>query len=233
MGNRKKFWLAIFFLVVGVSLIPAGDVATFVDLGFSPDGRIYMFGQYGIHAKTLKPWADLLVVDVPQNRFVSGGRFSYTHDRPAIAGQDGSGAFFRLISRNVSLADRYDINFLLQGQPLYISFDTPHAATAETIEFRDFEQRASYKATLVPQVEGSGANIRSAFHINLERTGQDGSKKSYVVGNPDFRRPLIASYRIRKVMTAPQDGSLIFVIEMNQLGDDGFDVRYMVEALRL
>jgi predicted secreted protein len=234
MFERKSFYLVILAVLLGGSCLWAGDTASFVDLGFSPDGRIYMFAQYGIEAKTLKPWAELAVVDVPQNNFVSGGRVSYTHDSPVTAGQDGSGALYRLLTRNTALVDRYRVNFLFQGQPLYLSLENGgDPVFGETIEFRDFERNASYKAVLVPYTEGSGTNLKSSFYINLERTAGDGSKKTYVVGTPQVKRPLIASYRIRKVMTAPGDGSVIFVIEMRKQNDAGFDIRYMVEALRL
>jgi predicted secreted protein len=189
-----------------------------------------MFGQYGIQARTLRPWADLYLVDVPRNEFVSGGRISYTHNAPATAGQDGSGALYSLISKNTTLTNRYGINFLLQGQLLYIAVDGSGGA-GETIEFRDFEQGASYKASLVPTTEGSGASLTSSFFINLEWTGRDGSKKSYTLGNPQIKRPLIMSYHIRKVIVAPQAGSLIFVVETRQQGSQ--DIRYMVETLRL
>jgi predicted secreted protein len=193
-----------------------------------------MFAQYGVEAGTLKPWAELSVVDVPRNNFVSGGRVSYTHDSPVVAGQDGSGALYRILTRNTALADQYRVNFLFQGQPLYLSLENGEDPVfGETIEFRDFEQGASYRASLVPYVEGSGTNLKSSFYINVERTAGNGSKKSYVVGTPQLKRPLIASYRIRKVMIAPRDGSVIFVIEMRKQNGAGFDIRYMVEALRL
>jgi predicted secreted protein len=201
-----------------------------VDLGFSPDGKTYVFGQYGIQARTLRPWADLYLVDVPKNEFVSGGRISYTHTAPATAGQDGSGALYSLISKNTALTNRYGISFLLQGQLLYIAVDESGGA-GETIEFRDFEQGASYKASLIPTTEGSGASLKSSFFISMERTGRDGSKKSYTLGNPQIKRPLIMSYHIMKVIVAPQDGSLIFVVETRQ--QDSQDIRYMVETLRL
>jgi predicted secreted protein len=234
MFARKVFFFIPALLVLGAVYLWAGDAASFVDLGFSPDGKIYMFAQYGVQAKTLRPWADLFVVDVPKNNFVSGGRLSYTHDQAVIAGQDGSGALYRIISRN-TLADRYGVNYLLQGQPLFVSLENGARADGEgeTIEFRDFEQGASYRAVLVPYVEGSGGDLKSSFYINVDRTGRDGTKKSYVVGTPQLKRPLVVSYRIRKVIVAPQDGSVVFVIETKKQGDDGYDLRYMVEALRL
>jgi predicted secreted protein len=228
----KSFCFMLTLWVLSAAGLWAGDVAAFVDLGFSPDGKIYMFAQYGVQAGNLRPWADLYVVDVPQNNFVTGGRISYTHDRPVVAGQDGSGALYHLLSRNAALADRYGVNFLHQGQPLYLSLDEDHPALPETIEFRDFEQGFTYRATLISTVEGRGEGLRSSFYINVERTARDGSRKSYVLGTPELQRPRIESYRIRKVVVAPQDGSVIFVIEMKKPVEGGHDLRYMVEALR-
>jgi predicted secreted protein len=233
MFVKKAFCVLVVIAAICSTGLSAGDTAAYVDLGFSPDGRIYMFAQYGVQSKTLKPWADLFVVDVPQNNFVSGGRNSYVHDSPVTAGQDGSGALYRIITRHAALADTYRVNFLFQGQPLYISLEDPVSPSRETIEFRDFESGFSYKAVLIPSVEGSGSAMKSSFYINLERTGRDGSSKSYTVGTPPVKRPLIASYRIRKVMIAPRDGSMIFVIEMKKQDGSDFDIRFMVEARRL
>jgi predicted secreted protein len=232
MFEKKHFSIMILLTACTVCLW-AGDIATFVDLGFSPDGKTYLFGQYGIQAKTLRPWAELCLVDVPKNEFVPNGRISYVHDTSAAASQDGSGALYSLISRNNTLTNRYGINFLLQGQLLYIATDNSGPANERTIEFRDFEQSASYKASLVPATEGSGASLKSSFYITLERTAPDGSKKSYTVGNPQIKRPLIASYHIRQVMTAPRDGSVIFVVETEQQDVNGQNIRYMVETLQL
>jgi predicted secreted protein len=235
MLRKKSFYFVLTILIFNGARLWAGDNASFVDLGFSPDGAVYMFAQYGVESNTLRPWAELAVVDVPKNNFVAGGRVSYTHTGAVTNGQDGSGALYRLIARNGALAERYGVDFLLQGYPLYISVETSDTSGdgGEIIEFRDFQAGASYRATLIPTLEGSGSSLKSSFFINLERTAGNGSKRSYKVGSPGVKRPLISSYRIRKVMIAPQDGSLIFVIEMKRPGNGGFDIRYMAEALRL
>ena len=230
MPVRKSICTLAVILFLGVNCLWAGDTATFVDLGFSPDGKTYMFAQYGVESKTLKPWADLLIVDVPRNNFVSGGKLSYVHDSPVVSGQDGSGALFGMVAKNAAIAERYRINYCFQGQPLFIAMDETAPAEAE---FRDFENGFSYRASLVSSVEGSGAGLKSSFFINLERTDKNGSKKTYIVGTPQLKRPLIASYRIRKVMIAPRDGSMIIVIEMRKQDGSETDIRYMVEAVRL
>ena len=228
----KKTFLCAAFLLIFAFALWAGDTAAFVDLGFSPDGKIFMFAQYGIQSQTLKPWADLFVVDVARNNFVTGGRVSYVHNAPVLAGTDGSGALYRVIAQNAGLADQYRINYLNQGQPLYIAMNGASAGAGEFIEFRDFASGNSYKANLVPYTEGAGQNLKSSFFINLECISAANARRTYTVGNPQLKRPLIEEYRIKKVVIAPLDGSMIFVIEMKKQSDSGFDIRYMVEALR-
>jgi predicted secreted protein len=241
MAKRKTFCkkyvcMVLLSTVLGLFSLHAGDSATFVDLGFSPDGTVYMFAQYGIQAATLRPWAELFAVDVVRNNFVVGGRLSYIHDTAAVPGQDGAGAFYRLISRNTSLAENHGVNFLTQGHLLYVALDNDALAPADNpIEFRDFNNGTNYRAALVPQITGSGSSLRSSFYIDFERISKNGSRKSYVAGSPQIKRPLIAEYRICKVVLDPRQGSVVFVIEQKIQSEagSGYDIRYMVEALSL
>ncbi|MEJ5188596.1 MAG: DUF2259 domain-containing protein [Breznakiellaceae bacterium] len=234
--NRSHMRRIVFFIILIASIagnLCAGEVATFVDLGFSPDGKYYLFGQYGISSKTLLPWAELLFVDVDKNNFVPSGRKQYVHTGQIISGQDGSGALYKLLLANKDLIQKYNIDFLRQSTPLYITPDGEKKESSDPIEFRDFATGRSFKASLTQYVEGSGKDLVSSFFINLEVTDAKGNTKKYLVGTPSLKRPLIASYMIRKAMIAPQDGSLIFIIEMKRVADQGFDIRYMVEAVRI
>ena len=229
----KKIIAVIFGTLICVCGLWAGDTASFVDLGFSADGKVYMFGQYGVQFPGLKPWAELFIVDVQANNFVSGGRISHTHDSPIQAGQDGSGVFYRLIAANRTISDRHGVSFPNQGQPLFISLNANPPVSGETIEFRDFETGGFYRANLIPSFEGSGRNLRSSFYINLENTSSGGQTKRYTIGNPQIKRPMISSYNINRVLINPRGDSVIFVIEMKVQDESGPNIRYMVEALRL
>lgn len=219
-------------LIVNVSVVKAGDTASFVDLGFSPDGSIYVFAQYGVQSGALKPWANLYIVDVARNDFVPGGRISYTHDRPIDAGQDGTGALYHLIAKNAGLIERYNVVYPHQGQPLYIALSGDPAYDGSEISFRDFISGMSYRANLTEKIMGSGKEVRSSFYITLESIDNDGEVKTFTIGTPELERPSIFSYRIKKVLTAPSGNALLFVIEMKRHADNGHDVRYMIEALR-
>jgi predicted secreted protein len=230
---KKTVLIVSIILLTCVSALWAGDSAVFVDLGFSPDGRTYMFGQYGVLSPSLCPWAELYVVDVSRNNFVQNGRAVYRQDTPIRAGQDGSGVFYRLLANNSSLTTRYHINNQNQGLPLYISRDENPPVRGERIDFRDFISGKAYRAELIPTINGSGMNTRSSFYINLEVRSQNGQARTYTVGTPSVVRQRIASYNIKRVFIDANGGSVIFVIEMKRVAENGYDIRYMVEALRL
>ena len=229
----KKTILIFIIILACVSAVWAGDSAVFVDLGFSPDGRMYMFGQYGVLSPSLRPWAELFVVDMASNTFVPNGRFSFTQNSPIQAGQDGSGILYQLLANNMSIANRYNINFQNQGLPLYISRNENPPTHGETIEFRDFISGKSYVARLIPTITGQGQNTRSQFHINLEARSPNGQTRNYTVGTPNFIRQRIIAYNIKRVIIDSTGNSLIFVIEMKRISENGHDIRYMVEAVRL
>ena len=232
MSVKRIFPVLAGLFLLCATVLGAGDSASYVDLGFSPDGGIYVFAQYGVRSGTLRPWADLFVVDVARNDFVRGGRLSYVHDRPIEAGQNGSGALFHLIAQNSGLAARYEVSYPNQGLPLYIALGGDPAYNGDPVTFRDFISGITYKASLVETITGEGANLRSSFFIRLDCLESDGTERTFNVGTPALNRPLISSYRIKKVLIAPSGNSLIFVIEMKRTAGNTHDIRYMVEALR-
>jgi predicted secreted protein len=231
---KKTVLTLLVILLTSVSALWAGDSAVFVDLGFSQDGRIYMFGQYGVLSPSLCPWADLYIVDVASNNFVQNGRVSLKQDTPIKAGQDGSGTLHILVSNNSSLTNRYGINFQNQGIPLYITRDERPQPRGEKIDFRrDYLSGERCTAQLIPTITGSGRNVSSKFHINLEITSPNGQLKRYTIGTPNYVRQGIAQYNIKKVLINTSGNSIIFVIEMLLIADNGYNVRYMVETVRL
>jgi predicted secreted protein len=232
MPNRKILLQLIVFSLLGTLSVFAGDVANFVDLGFSEDGNTYMYGQFGVREGSQLPWAEMRIVNVRANDFVSNGRFNYTHTDTISAGQDGAGALYKLIARNSQAIEKYAVPFLRQGVPLYITL--LNGQTDAAIDFRDFEKDVRYTAKIVPYTEGYGESLRSSFFVEISRTGADGVSRTFTAGTPGIKRNGIESYFIKKVLVAPDRSSMIFVIEMySRNGAGAPDVRYMVETLKL
>ena len=223
---RRTIFISVLFILLAGSLY-AGDIATFVDLGFSEDSKNYMFGQYGINEKSAA-YAEIFTVDVKSNRFVSGGVLKKEYDLPIQAGQEGLGALLTLLKEGEAVAGKYDIHHLRTGRLVYILLNGEEPK--ETVQFRDFQTGKRITITLKQSVFGEGKEISSSFHCEVEIEGPSGTKK-YTVGLPKYKREGVTGYLLRKVYVSPDDNALIFVVEKNMLNHDGYDIRYMVETL--
>ena len=84
----KKSFVCSLFLIIGLSGLYAGDVATFVDKGFSEDGKYYVFGQYGVTDKKFQGWAELYQVDIAANDYTDNGVFK---TKPSAVTADKNG----------------------------------------------------------------------------------------------------------------------------------------------
>jgi len=227
----KKSLLAVFIAVVVSIPALAGDVATFVDLGFSPDSAYFMFGQYGVDEASSSPYAETYLVDNKKNDFVRGGVAKKSFPARLEPGQDASGAFYALFADQSSLARKYRIDHLMPGRLLYILVDGQEPPAS--LSFRDFKTGASYEVSLSQKTAESGGTVSSSFGIAATRTAKDGAAKRVVGGNPDIKRPGVKEYVIRRIIAAPDEKTLVFIVEKRMKDKSGGAIRYMIETLRL
>lgn len=228
-NTRHVFVVLLLIAITGFAY--AGDAARFVNLGFSPDSRTFMFAQHGIAAENGFPFAEIYTVDVPNNSFVSGGVVRETYDTPISPGQDGSGALFTLLPDLHNVVSRYRINHLTQGRLIYLLVDG--AEVRERIEFRDFETGNTYTISISQDRRGSGDSVRASFYLDVVGTLSNGTELEHRVGRPGYYRDDIDRYRISQVIMAPDERSIVVVIERIRETSSGLRIRYMVETVRL
>jgi predicted secreted protein len=206
-----------------------GDIARFVNLGFSPDSRYFMFGQYGVSEKTLTPWAESYIVDMRANAFVSRGVRRVSSSQQVGPGNDGIGALFDAAEEALPQKARSRIHHLATGRILYILVDG--ASAPDSVSFRDFQTGRSYDVTLTqsPPVGEAGAS----FILAVSVTQKDGAVLTYTAGNPSFRRPGVKAYQLKEVILAPDNASLVFVVQREEQDARGDNVRYMIETVRI
>jgi predicted secreted protein len=214
-------------------LVPAaaGDIATFVNLGFSPDSAFFMFGQYGLDSGGGKPYAETYMVDTKKNDFVKNGVMRRVFDAKVEPGQDVQGALFALYGENLPLVKSCKIDNLATGRLLYVLLDGEEPPA--TLSFRDFKTGAAYDIALQKKVSESKDSVVSSFGLAVSVTLKDGTVKRVTAGNPDIKRSGVKDYVIRRIIIAPDEKTLVLIIEKNmaQKGDQA--VRYMVETLKL
>lgn len=216
-----------------VLLIPAaaGDIATFVNLGFSPDSAYFLFGQYGVESDSGKPYAELNLVDTKKNDFVPKGSVRKVFDARLEPGQDCQGALFALYGDFYPTAKASKIDNLSPGRLLYVLLDGEEPPA--TLSFRDFKTDAVYEIGIQKKLSEGKTGITSSFDLALTFTAKDGSVKHASVGNANIKRADVKDYIVRRIIVAPDEKTLVFIIEkrMSVKGDQ--TVRYMVETLRL
>jgi predicted secreted protein len=217
----------LFFLSIRLF---AGDIAAFENLGFSEDAKLFLFAQYGIGAEDSRAYAELYMVDMAGNRFLSGGVLKKSYDEEIYPGQNGSGALYMALREFTPRIEKEKINHLATGRLVYllINGDTPQ----KHLEFRDFLRGEQFEVELIQHSYGEGKDVSSSFHLEVKITPKSGKARSYKVGHPDYKRPGVLEYRIKRVFFSPDEKGLVFVIERDELDGSGNNIRYMVETLR-
>ncbi len=225
----KKIALALFCLVSMVFLY-AGDVASFVNLGFSADGTRFVFGQYGTLDTEFRSFADVFCVDAVKNDFVPGGLFS-APPSAATARKDARGVFAALQNDSAFFLKKLGVDSALQGRALYVQAE--NGSHPDILSFRDFETGTEYAVATHTLAEGSLATVKSSFYLIADIKMTDGKTVRKTVGLPGFKREGVQNYLVRRIIVDATGKTLVFVIEKEVYESKGSSVRFMVETLRL
>ena len=227
--ERRFLYLTVFlFLCIAIF---GGDVASYVNLGFSNDSKYFLFGQYGIDTENSSPYAELYFVDVYNNKFVYSDVKKETYPVEIKPGFSGEGALFKILHDNSNLISEYSIDHLLKGRILYLLVNGE--APKSHLEFRDFYKGSNLTIDLNQEQFKQGDSYSSSFHINLELTDSTGNRREFMVGLPSYKRSNVKRYRIKQVFYSPDETSLVFVVEKEFAANDGIDIRYMVETVKI
>lgn len=215
----------------------AGDVATFVDGGFSEDGKTYVFGQYGKTDKTFQGWAEIIEVDIAKNDYVNNGVFRIK-PTAVTAGKNGPEVYESLEAKSWYSLKALNLKKTGPDQLLYIC-DAPEKTGTQEIKFKDFagsniDAPDTYNIKVVKDVNGKGESAKSSFYIDLKKVDANGNVLlSKTVGNPSIKRTGVSDYKVEQIFTDKTGKKLIFVVEKTMHDKTGVLIRYMVEAVEL
>lgn len=233
----KKIISQVISMCLLASAVFAGDVATFVEGGWSSDGKIYVFGQYGKTDKNFQGWAELIEVDIEKNDYVNNGYFSIKPSA-VTSGKNGREVYESLEAKSFYSTKPLNLKKTGPDQKLYICED-PLKKGSDVINFTDFlgseiENPNSFTVKLITDVSGTGTSAKSSFYILIEKKDAEGNViASQKVGNPDIRRKGVTGYKIEQILTDKDGKSMIFVVEKIMEDSTGINIRYMVETCNL
>lgn len=227
----KRLLCAAILVLAFLAPACAGDVAQFANLGFSADGRYFLFGQYGILQGSSLPYADLFFVDVPRNDFVPQGVNRFTGTKAVEPGYTGLGALLNLTAAAAPMKKQLGVDHLITGRFLYILLDGLPAS--DSLEFRDFPMGRKYTVQLLQSSTLKGSEASSSFHIAVTIEEKDGRVHRLTVGNPQIQRPGVKAYHVKQIVLSPDGKSHVFVIQKEEADGKGDNVRFMVETVRI
>lgn len=214
----------VIIMAVFTAAVYAGDIANFVNLGFSADGTKFAFGQYGLQDKTYRAYAEIYAVDIGTNTFLQNGIFR-TSPSKQTEGKESKSTFLALQNRAQAALSKWDISETRQGRVLYAQ--TEATAGNQTLFFRDFQTSDEYTVVLNTAQK---SKTESSFYLTVEKTKPNGTKIQKQVGRPDYIRSGVKNYSVKKILMDDTAHAMIFIIEKNEYASSGDSFRYMVEA---
>ena len=223
---RKLLFINIMLAIV--SGLFAADLPDVVDLGFSADGKYYMFGYYGVDSETSKSYAEAFIVDLATNSFVKDGVYTYTSKTAVSPGFDAVGALLNLYDESAAVRTKYGIKPLNQGRLVYVLLNG--AVPEKIVKFRDFQGKSSYEISMDKTVTTSG-KVKSSFSLSIKRTPVSGSTSTISAGNPAIKRDDVKDYQIKKVLLSPDEKFMVILILKYYTEESGEGIRFMVETL--
>lgn len=234
MCCKKSLLLSLFILLfISLFIIPADslaalDDAEFWNLGFSADSRYMCFAQYWVDSRGLFANAEIRVVDMKRNSFVSNGSAQLRSTMQVSVGGNGRNSVLDLVRGNNAVLSSYAIEHMRRGRIVYLRVGG--GAASNTIDFQDFQSDNHYSIRLISSRNSSGV----AFSIRGSITLADGTRRDFSVGLPDYYRPNVVSYTVSQIIVAPDNRSHVFVIEqLVDVGGIAPVARYMVETLSI
>lgn len=232
-----KRFLSLVLLISAICFVYAGDVAMFEDIGFSADGKTYLFAQYGITDKTFQGYAEIYAVDIEKNDFVPSGIYKIK-PTSATFGKNGVAIYEQLKEKNKTWLSSWTTSPSSLKNTIYLR-KTDNKTGTEKIIVKDFERSSkdnsvSYSFNLVPFYDLNSNTVASSFYILVEKKDASGNVLSSVtVGNPDVKRKNITGYTIEKILCDDTGTSFVIVVEKRSDEDGTPNIRYMVETFVL
>ncbi|WP_029409447.1 DUF2259 domain-containing protein [Treponema pedis] len=216
-----------FLFTLSCLFIYAGDIANFVNLGFSQDGTKFAFGEHGLIDETYQAYANIYCIDVIDNSFLPSGYFK-TSPTKETGGKESKNIFLSLLDRANYSLDKWNIKQKNEGRAIYVS--TNSTVNENTLMFRDFETEDEYVVVIHKDKK---SDMEAAFYITVEIIRPNGSKITKEIGQKGKFRTGIRDYSIKKIIIDNTNTSLIFVIEKHLYTKSGISIRYMAEAVKL
>ncbi|AXV15431.1 hypothetical protein CYG48_06800 [Neorhizobium sp. SOG26] len=235
-SQRHLLSLPVLGAVVALAAAPAqaGDIASIRPIGFSPDGAVFAFEEYGIQDGSGFPYASIYTVDLDKDTYLPGTPFR------ARLEEDGASlaqARWKVQSAAETLLDTHEID----NQPAeFLAFNpiTESDVDARKIRYRHvsvlppIEEPSTLVLEEIPEPPDPACEgvIEQKVSFRLRFTERDGEAANDVVYDDEpipNSRGCVSGYRLAGIVAGQTTGggtvevALVMVLSAGFEGPDG------------
>ena len=235
MRQRVKLsgkMVCLLVLLLVPMLLAAGDRAEFINLGFSDDGSIFLYGQYGKDAEGRYLYADIIAHSIDEDRRVDELTISRQYPIRQFSGQSGVNALLMSLREHAS-SHALPINYTNTGSVLF--FQLPGQDAGELVTFTDYADMTLYTVSLTIRPKEREPGTNATIQLTLFRELRNGTKSRFSTGS--LLEPLegVYEFHIKQVVLSPDRTKIVIVIQTRVFNeeDGDEDYRYTVYAMPL
>ncbi len=211
-------------------LLAAGDRAEFINLGFSDDGSIFLYGQYGKDTEGRYLYADIIAHSLVDDQRVDEMTISRQYPMRQFSGQSGLNALLMGLREHAS-SYSLPINYTNTGSVLF--FQLPGQDAGELVTFTDYADMTLYTVSLTIRPKERKPGTDATILLTLFRELRDGTKSRFSTGS--LLEPLegIYEFHIKQAVLSPDRSGIIVVIQTRVFNeaDGDEDYRYTVYSI--
>ena len=215
----------------------AGDIASFRPIGFSPDGGIFAFEEYGIQDGSGFPYSSIFIIDTAKDAFIPGTpiRVRIDDEKAGLAGARGEAA-----AKAAPLVQK----FTLGANPGLMAAFNPITETespAHSLTYRQYAVEppvggqfalALEEIALAPSARCKDVTPQSTgFRLSFEmEDGQPSQRLLHADEKIPESRNCPTGYRLGGVMVHHPDGAEpvhIVLVQVLSFGFEGRDGRWI------
>lgn len=224
--------IAAWFMLMLPSVLLAADMAEYRVFGYSSDGSVFAFEEYGVQDGSGFPFSNIYMIDLEEDRWISGSPIRVRLDQDmvplanarALALQEAAELFathsiggeFRMLAATTPMEQGVQEETLaFFPRPILTPIDPLHRLTLNTLAMDS-------PRDCFDMVETAG------FELLLTVDGQ-GTRTVHRDERLPMSRPCPARYGLAAIIT-PFDaapGRAVALISVYQLGFEGLDRRFL------
>lgn len=219
----KKILLA---LLLGFSLVQAGDIAHYDLIGFSKDGKYLAFRHFAIGDGTGFPYADVDVIDVAKNSLVANANISTQTGNSSTAQ-----VRVAVLTKASPLLKKYGITDGSQGRFVAGALGGSQGAVQDnTLEFRAVGREYQLELSMRDGGKETDCDGHAPQLLKITLIG----KTTQVIQNDaqlPTSRKCAADYRMHSVFV--YGSSLVVFVAVSSDGFEGSNVGFMAVTAKL